>query len=159
MAELQSKPRESNGGTPHCPYCRDTLQEGVIVQCDSCQTRYHTECATSCVILGCAGTLKDANPKPLSKLTIQEREPAAKNEAAHGAKKWYSQELSSNIAFVAIFSLLFVMLIVGLSSSAPVLISGFVGVIMLAFLFAMIVVRYLIVPKESPDESDSDSTH
>lgn len=104
MAELLSKPRESNEGTPHCPYCRDTVDEGVIVQCDQCQTRYHAECATSCVILGCTGSLKDANSKPLSKLTIRERDLAAKNEAAHGDKR-NPQDISAMVILGVFFGL------------------------------------------------------
>lgn len=60
MTKITTKEKSGHEGA-HCPFCRDTIQEGVIVQCDHCQALYHKECATSCVILGCPGHLEETS--------------------------------------------------------------------------------------------------
>lgn len=64
MAKIQSQKRVANDGAgPHCPFCRDFVEEGNLVECDQCQARYHKECVTSCVILGCVGFLNSIERK------------------------------------------------------------------------------------------------
>ncbi|MDF1667645.1 MAG: PHD finger domain-containing protein [Planctomycetota bacterium] len=116
MSKIQSQKRQTNdGASPHCPYCRDVLSEGVIVECDQCQAHYHKECVTSCVILGCAGSLQLTGASKLqSSIRVQEKGPdqAELLEARRSRDREQSSELSSYVFAMAGLGF-FLLLIVG----------------------------------------------
>lgn len=152
MAELQSKPRESNEGTPHCPYCRDTLEEGLIVQCDQCQALYHKECASSCVILGCAGSLKEASSELRSKLIVRERGAVANNQAAPQVEKSDTQDISAGLFLLVFLALFCVITMAAMGDAAPFVIAVLFGLLVFGLLFTLVVGWALPMGKKDPDK-------
>lgn len=130
------------------------MDDGVIVQCDCCQARYHKECATSCVILGCAGQLLEISPEAPAKVIVQEREAVVESVAAPGVKKKESQDPTSLFTYF-IFMGLFLFAVMALGGDGGGVFSLLGGCCAPVFFVYALMKWYLPTPKKDPGKKPS----
>ncbi|MDF1667603.1 MAG: PHD finger domain-containing protein [Planctomycetota bacterium] len=143
MAKIHSRKRTGSGGEkPLCPYCRDSVSEGAIVECKQCLTSYHNECVTSCVILGCAGSLvaKSSVAGPPIRLGLSGLSQGAKSGLGKGVKE---ESSGSGLSYLFLLCVSFALTLLLVAKADPsdmnsVVSVGVGGAVILSFVLMML---------------------